>query len=217
MGLNSTIYGNIRAGSPEAYGTGTGEYDVTQRGALPMCQDIPPKSELVRQGQSWMVCIDTSDAFTYVAAWPTTRAELVLYNGDPVKSYIIDSAWMVDVSSAAAAQAKALLGQMGQPAIAAPTNNASLLVSSRSGRSYTGNLKVAIANTAFALANRWEMLAPSTEGVAASIGSGVYTDLYGGWIIPPGRAFCLAGVAATAAGTAIIGVVWHEVLLPVVS
>jgi len=33
--------------------------------------------------------------------------------------------------------------------------------------------------------------------------------------VPPGAEFLLAGVASTAAGTAIIGVAWHELVLSV--
>jgi hypothetical protein len=73
-----------------------------------------------------------------VNAWPTTRAELVLYNGEPAggKSYVIDSAFMADISSAAAAQSKALLAQL-VAAATAPTDDTAQLITSRSGRAPT--------------------------------------------------------------------------------
>jgi hypothetical protein len=89
-----------------------------------------------------------------VNAWPTTRAELVLYNGEPSggKSYVIDSAFMADISSAAAAQSKSLLAQL-VAAATAPTDDTAQLITSRSGRAlfgaaYSGKAKRALANTA---------------------------------------------------------------------
>jgi len=194
---------------------------VNHRGEQLMVNCLPPKTELVRMGNTYSVAIATASAFTYVAAWPTTRAELVLHNGEPGggKSYVIDSAWMVDFSTAAAAQAKALLGQLVAVGTA-PTDDAAQLITSRSGRAafgatYGGRAKRALANTAGGqIANRWELLATSLGNPnTASISTGVLAELYGGWIVPPGGLLALAGVASTAAGTAIIGVTWHEVQL----
>lgn len=188
---------------------------INDRGELIVSQGLPERTELVRLGNSWTCSIATANAFTYVNAWPTTRAELVIYNGDPAKSLVFDAAWMVDISSAAAAQSKALIAQLALTGIAAPTDDTAQLIYSRSGRrSYGGYVKRALANTAFALANKWEVLAVTNNVQAASIGAGLYTDMPSGWIVPPGGALCLAGVASTAAGTAIIGATWHEVLLP---
>lgn len=209
-------YAAVRQGSRRAYASGGNQSaDMNQGGDLLVAQGLPPKAEVVRMGNTWTCAIATGSAFTYVNAWPTTRAEIVLYNGyaSGGLSLVIDSAWMVDITSAAAAQAKTLLGQYGADGIAAPTDDTAQLITSRSGKTYAGSAKRAVANTAFALTNKWEALGTVTNPNTASIGSAVYVDLYGGWIVKPGRAFCLAGLASTAAGTAIIGVTWHEVQL----
>jgi hypothetical protein len=219
--MSDPAYGNVRRTAVPDYNEGsTSPLGITARGEQLMVQALPPKAELVRLGNTFSVAIATGNAFTYVAAWPTTRAELVLHNGEAGggKSYVIDSAFMVDITSAAAAQAKTLLGQL-VPSGAAPTDDTAQLFTSRSGRgvygaTYPGRAKRAVANTAFAIANKWEVLASVVNPNTASIGSALVAELYGGWIVPPGGVLCLAGLASTAAGTAIIGVTWHEVQLP---
>lgn len=197
-----------------AYGDGNFGVAQNARGDLWVAQGLPLKAELVRQGDTWTCAIATGSAFTYVNAWPTTRAELVLYNGDPNKLYVVDSAFMTDVSSAAAAHSKALLAQLAPAGTAAaPTNDTAQLITSRCGKGYAGNAKRAVANTAFAVANKWEAVAAAVTANTATIGTTVFAELFGGWVVPPGAALCLAGLASTAAGTAVIGVTWHEVPL----
>mgnify|MGYP007005608261 CR=1 FL=1 len=75
-----------------------------------MATNITLNPSIVAQGNAWALQIATGSAFTYVNAWPTTRAELVLYNpASNTKSLIIDYAWMVDISTAAAAHCRRLL------------------------------------------------------------------------------------------------------------
>lgn len=190
---------------------------MNDRGELLVNQAMPSKAELVRQGNSYLVSIATGSAFTYVNAWPTTRAELVLFNGESLsggKSLIIDTISMVDVTSAAAAQSKAILVQLAVPGTAAPTNDTAQLITSLSGKlSYQGNASRAVANTAFALTNKWEVIGGTNNVQAASIGANVVCDVFGKYIVRPGACFCVAGLASTAAGTAIISVSWHEAQL----
>lgn len=218
MSLASLVKGWVRKYAASEYADGDAPVSMNPRGDVCVASALPLKSELTRMGNTWTCTIATGSAFTYVNAWPTTRAELVLFNGEPSggKHYLVESAFMVDVTSAAAAQSKCLIGQLALTGIAAPTDDTAQLIYSRSGkRAYSGQAKRAVANTAFCLANKWEILA-SVNGNAntASIATSCFADLYGGWIIPPGGCLGLAGVASTAAGTAIIGVSWSEVQLP---
>ena len=77
------FYGQVR-GTSLAPNLGEGD----QRAALGSGGEwltvpgLPPKTELVRLGGSDTCRLATGTAFTFVAAWPTTRAELVLYNGE---------------------------------------------------------------------------------------------------------------------------------------
>jgi hypothetical protein len=189
------------------------------RGDLSICEGLPLKTESVRQGNTWTYTIPTGSAFTYVNALPTTRGELVIYNGDAALSYVVDAAWMVDVSTAGAAQAKTLVGQIVPKVLSANIPTSAVTPFSRSGRAnYGGAAIAALANTAMGqVANHWEVISTVNTPNTASVATGCYQDLYGGWIVPPGGGLALAGVASTVAGTAIIGVTVHEVLLPVIS
>lgn len=183
-------------------------------------QGLPERSELVKLGNSWGVAIPTASAFTFVAAWPTTRAELVIFNGedDGAKTYVIDRAWMVNITSMAAAQPLALLGQVvpAALAIAQAADNAAIIRTHLSGKlsNYNGRGTFALANTAFALANKWTTLGSGlTAPMTTNLGCSIEANVLGRYLIPPGGAFCLAGLAGTAAGTAIIGCEFHEVQL----
>jgi hypothetical protein len=184
-------------------------------------QSLLDVARLVAVGDSYQASIATANAFTYVAAWPTTRAELLLYNGAAAggKSIVIDSAWMVNITSQAAANPISLLGQNCAPGlVAAPTDGTTTIVQTSLSKrnpalTRMGVALFALANTAFALANHWDLLASTPNAATATLGLGVTADVGGRYVIPPTGAFALAGVAGTAAGTAIIGVRYHEVQL----
>lgn len=193
---------------------------MNSRGEWLMSQGLPERTELVRLGYSWGAQIPTGSAFTFVNAWPTTRAELVLCNGELAggKTYIIDRCWMANITSQAAAQPYSLLGQLAPSslAIAAATDNAAVLRQSLSGKLkvYNGNAKLALANTAFALTNLWFALGNGPiSPMTTNLGASMEVNVFGKYLVPPGAAFCLAGLAGTAAGTAICGIEWHEVQL----
>ncbi len=187
------------------------------RGDQLVALGLPQRAEMARLGQLWTCRIATGSAFTYVAAWPTTRGELVLYNGEGVggKSYIIDKAWMYGITSMAAAQPITLVGQLVGAVATVPTNSAAQLINGHNGKpSYQGRGRVDVANTAAGqIANLWDVLASANAPMTTNLGQAVVADLWGQYIVPPGGVFALAGIAGTAAGTAIIGVTWAEVQL----
>lgn len=215
MGLG--VLGTVRGTSVPNYGDGVDpQYQLNNRGDLSVVQGLSAMAEMVRMGQTWQVSIATGNAFTHVAAWPTTRAELVLYNGEPGpngKSYVIESVWAANVAtSIAAASAYTILGQV-VPTGAAPTDDTAQLITSRRGKAtYGGLAKRAVANTAFGVASKWEVLG-SIVTPTASIGSGLSVPINGAIIIPPGGLFLLNLIAGTATGTASVGIVWSEVQL----
>lgn len=214
-------YGVVRGTNRPSFTEGTPVPEqLNGGGERIVTQGLPPKSELTRLGNTWTCSIATASAFTFVAVWPTTRAELVLYNNEPDggKSYIVDSAFLVNITSQAAAQPFSLLAQLAPPkTAAAPTSDANQLIYSRTGKpNYSGRALRAVANTAFAVANKWEIIGnAAVSPMTTNLGNSIYVDLYGGWVVPPAATFCLAGLAGTAAGTAICGVTWHEVQLAI--
>jgi hypothetical protein len=160
--------------------------------------------------------------YVFEGAPKTTRAELVVYNAARVGgvSLVIERAWLYGVTSMAAAQPIVILGQVAAAGlVAAPTDGTTTVVqTSLSGKAVgltrAGVALFALANTAFALANHWMVLgnglvpAPTTN-----LGAAVEANCYGRYIIPPQGAFLLNAVAGTAAGTAVMGVEYHDVLL----
>lgn len=213
MATQVEVFGDVLVDQPPAYTSGRSLLTMNRRGDLRVAQGLPPMTELVRLGKTWSTAIPTGSAFTYVNAWPTTRAELVLRNAysDGATVLVMHSAWMVDVSSAAAAHSKALLAQL-VPGHAAVTNDTTALVTSRSGDTYGAGANKAERDLALTtmIANMWELIGRAVTPNAATIGTGVVANM-DGWLVYPGDAIGFAGVASTAAGTAIIGCTWHEV------
>lgn len=190
---------------------------LNDRGELIVSQGLPSRTELVRLGNTWEARIASGSAFTFVAGLPTTRAELALYNGESSsgKCYVIDSVWCLGITSMAAAGSISLIAQIA-PAAAALTDDTAQLITGRNGLvSYTGNGKRAVAVTTMT-ANRWSLLGNSVSGgsATAQIGLAAHADCFGDWIIKPGATFGVNVVAGTAAGTAVMGIKWHEVQLP---
>lgn len=192
---------------------------ISESGELFVSQALPERCELVRLGCGFGAAIPTASAFTFVNAWPTTRGELVLWNGETVgsgKTYVIDRVWLTNITSQAAAQPYSLLGQIAPTslAIAAPTDNTAVLRHNLLGKStlVNSNARLMLANTAFAVANQWFTLGNGPiSPMTTNLGASMEALVYGRYLIPPGAAFCLAGLAGTAAGTAICGVEWFEV------
>lgn len=189
----------------------------TEGGESIVAQGLPERSELVRLGRSFGASIPTGSAFTFVAAWPTTRAELLLFNRDQTRTYAVDRVWLANITSMAAAQPFSLLAQIVPAslvaAVAAVADNANVLRWNLLGKNanFDSGATFALANTAFAIANKWfplgnAAIAPMTTNLGASIEANVY----GKYLIPPGAALALAGLAGTAAGTAVLGLEWHE-------
>jgi len=210
--LNGTIRTNTRPNIP------AGSYlSPNMNNGLDMivAQGLPPLTELVRLGVVWDVAIATGSAFTYVAAWPTTRGELVVYNGEPAggKSLVWLSAWLYNITSMGAAQPMTLIGQNVPVVATVPTDDTAQLVSSRSGKvGYSGRMRRAVANTAAGqTTNLWRVLCSGLiSSPTTNLGASVWADMRGAVITPPGGVMAFNAVAGTAAGTAIIGATFAE-------
>jgi hypothetical protein len=201
-----------------ADGANTGKPAINSRGELLISQTLPPRAELTRLGNTWEARMATGSAFTFVAGYPAstgTRAEFILYNGEASggKTYVIESVWCLGITSMAAAGSIVLLGQIA-PAITAPTDDALQLITGRTGKTYAGNARRAVAVTTMTT-NRWSVLGNSINGGSgtAQIGLAAYADVWGSWLLKPGDTFGMNAVAGTAAGTAILGITWSEVQL----
>ena len=212
--MSETFLARVRRLVTTSYSDSDSPIAINPRGDSLVAQSLPRKTELARLGNSWSITTPLANAFQPVAALPTTRAEMVLYNGDALKSYVIDSVFVIGATSIGVAGVITLLGQL-VPSGTAPTDNAAVLVNSRSCRSnYGGKARKAIANTAFGIADKWEVLGNSAlSSATTAIGLAAYADVEGGFIVPPGGLFLANAIAGTAGGTCVIGIVWHEVEL----
>lgn len=220
--------GQVRGNARQFFTTGT-QVQLVQSdgGALIITQGLPERAELVKLGASFGCAIPTGSHFTYVAALPTTRAELVLYNGEAASgpTYVIDRVWMQD-DAAGPTGPRALLGQIVPIGATGPINVASGIVDNSAvlrwqlsgrGPGTSTNARLALASLICA-ANKWFPLGPSVfvpiaPTAAQNIGTTLEAMVQGRILIPPGAAFAIAGVAGAASGTAIAGIEWHEVYL----
>ena len=217
------IYGTTK-GASEVTSSSDGEKQAlfNPRSDLLTAASLPPYTELVRLGNTWSMAIATANAFNAVAAFPTTRAEAILYNGEATggKHYVVHSMWVSTIVTAAAATQYTMIMQVlpgpGGSATA-PTHSATTtLLWSRSGKAaYTGLAKRAVAVTTF-YTDYWEVVGGLGGFATANVGGGLYADLGGSVIVPPGGALGLNVVAGTVntAGTR-MGCTWSEVQLTV--
>ena len=216
------VYGFVR-GANDGFNFGSGQeipINLNNRGDQLVALSLPTYAELARMGAVWSMRVATGSAFNAVAALPTTLAAMILYNNEPVggKSYVLFNAWATTIVAAAASTQYSLLAQVTPSPLGvstAPTHSATTtLLTSRSGKAnYTGNAKRAVAVTTF-FTDGWDVIAASGTAAAANIGMGVYADLQGSIVIPPGGSFGLNLIASTVnAAGCIVGCTWAEVQL----
>lgn len=195
---------------------------MDRRGQQFCSQYLPPLTQLVQHGSSYQVRSTTGAA--PVVAIPTTACLLGLWNGEPDngKSYIIDSVFAMRIVTSAAFQEMTILTNVSLQPI--PTAIANTLIprpmaGNRVG--YGGNARVAVGITLAAAAGgvaaNWFPVGNSNNisGGAANLGGSREVDCLGRFIIPPKGQFSLSVIAPVAtAASVVVGVRWHEVLLP---
>jgi hypothetical protein len=209
--MSDALVANVRGTSRDEYNAGSdSQLQLTKGGELLVASGFPDKTELARLGARWSMAIPTGSAFTNVAALPTTRSELSLYNGELSggKSYLIDQISFLSLTSITAAAGITIVWQVGSPA--ALTDNTAVLINSPLGMVYNGRGLRALATTTH-VANKWTIAAGAAPGAAASIGLGVVADIDGGIIVRPGYTLGVNVVAGTAVGTSLMGISWIEV------
>jgi hypothetical protein len=192
---------------------------ITSLGDRIVAPALPPRAELVRLGDSYVIL---GAASTGLAVVPTTAGLLTIWNGEPGngKFLAIDSVQaskvIVDVTTDDLATVWA---QIIRPPMTAPTD-AALAIRSLSGRySYGGRVRSVASSTT--IANRWEPLG-SIPNVSAAIAGSTWAqvdvDCLGRFVVPPGGAFTVTASEVTAtASTFRFAIRWHEIQAPIVS
>lgn len=208
----------LEAVDAETSGVPARDLVLTQQLELLTAQGAQPLQEVVRTGRAFWT--GTATAVPAVVAIPSTAVLFALFNNAPDggRSLVID--WLAAqnvVSTAVAAQAQmlALVGQVRE----APPTDAALTIKKRNGMGGgTNDTVVRTILTATALpattgvAANWFPVGPNgvKTGVAGTPGYGMYQQVNGDIIVPPGRYFALH-VLANVVGETFQGFVgWHE-------
>ena len=187
---------------------------INNRRELLVAQGLPERTELVRQGASWVFVHSTATAA--VTALPTTTAVLTIFNNEAStgKVYIVDAVGAVVTVASAAAGGMTIAGLLNKGATTIPNSVAtSAVVSTLSGRTYGGNAKFKTAHTV--TDDGWWPIGGEGSGAAnTTLGSSVMFPVNGAIIIPPAGMFSLVmvGVNTTLVGKLVL--MWHEVQIP---
>lgn len=175
--------------------------------------------EIVKIGRAFQT--RTTAAVAAVVAFPTTTANLQLFNNEPEngRSYVIDYLWYANVVSTAVVAHAQMLALVGQVRENAPTD-AGLAITQLNGmgnkdtRARTVLTATALPATT-GVAGNWFAIGPQavkTDAVATP-GYGAGFEVNGRIIVPPGRFFATQVLANVVGETFVTGVMWHERLL----
>lgn len=210
--MGTLIDCRVRGGEASQFTVGgDSPASITRGGELLTLNGLPLKTEAVRLGNYWSTMIPTGSAFTNVAGMPTTRAELLLRNGEQAngKSYIIDTISFLSLTSVTAAASAAIIYQVNSSAL---TDDTAVLINSPLGDTYNGLATRDLALTTM-VANKWTVAGVANGGAAASIGFGFVAEVNGGIILRPGYTLGVNAVVGTATGTSLMGITWIEAVI----
>jgi hypothetical protein len=197
-------------------GAANGQYrsaSLNSQGELITNMGLPPYVEMTRRGLGWQV-MDTS-ATAAVVVRPSTVAGLTLWNGDAVKSYIIDRVFIFNLVSTAAAAYWSAWGCVHPVGMTKPTADITAIRSMSGLTAYTG---AAVVDTgATVVDNGWFPL--TDQGASEPTGvlpSGCkIAKIEGRIIIPPTAAFSINVVSSATSETFTHGFSWYELNIPI--
>ncbi len=175
-----------------------------------------PYEEITRSGRSFHV--RNTVAVAAVVAFPTTTANLQLYNNEPEngRSYVIDYLYFANVVSTAVVAHAQMLALIGQVRETAPTD-AALVIQQLNGVGKKDTVaRTVLTGTALpattGIAGLWMAVGPQaikTDAVATP-GYGAGFEVNGRIVVPPGRFFATQVLANVVGETFITGIMWHE-------
>lgn len=183
-------------------------------GDLMTAAGLPPYTELARIGAGWAV-MNTS-ALAALVVRPSTVAGLTLWNGDPVKSYVIDRVGAFNLVTEDAIADWSVWGCVHPAGMTEPTADITAI------KSYSGNRKAypghAVVDTgATVLDDGWFILDTAGSKVGNSgtttPGTAVACDTGGRFILPPSAGFSINVVASTTGNTFTHMISWFELAL----
>lgn len=194
---------------------------LSEQGELLVANATAQYSEIVRPGRAFKA--GTTTAVAAVVAIPTTAVGFAIYNNEPDggRSYIIDRVWAQNVVSTAVASQAQIMVLVGQVRETAPTNAmpANALVNLNGNGGVDTRVRAILTATALpattGLQGYWLPVGANgvKPGVAATPGYGMFAEVNGRIIVPPGRYFAIHVIANVVGETFQMGVEWHEKMI----
>jgi hypothetical protein len=187
------------------------ELALTSQGSLAIAQREPLYSEASRSGARFIASMNTLTGIAPVQAWPTTAAAHYIYNGDPIKTYVIDYLGFTCLAGTPASGGS-LLGLIIKPTGTLPTMGGYNVVNA-SGSGNASRAVIATGYTIPAIAaavtpwSGWVILNTANLAAAAYVGGGDASDNFkdGRLQIQPGYGLALT-VLSGAGTTPLFGV-----------
>lgn len=189
---------------------------LSEQGELLVASGASQYGEIVRPGRAFAT--RTTAAVGAVVAIPTTAVMFALYNNEPDdgRVMVIDAIWAQNVVSTAVAAQAQMLVMVGQVRETAPTDAALGIIAlnglgGRDTRARTILTATALPATTGVAAN-WHGFGASTQkpNAVGTPGYGLWAEVNGRIIVPPGRYFALHVMANVVGETFVTGVMWHE-------
>jgi hypothetical protein len=191
---------------------------VTPQLELLTAAGASPYGEIVRLGRAFVT--GTTTAVAGVVAIPTTAVTLALYNNaaDGGRSIVVDWVAASGVAKTAAAGQAQILANVGQVRETAPTD-AALTIKKLNGMGTGTNdsvVRTIVGGTALpsttGIAANWFPLGPAVgfPGAAATPGHGLWAQVDGRIVVPPGRYFAMHVLADVVGSTFQGFIAWHE-------
>jgi hypothetical protein len=190
---------------------------INQQRELLVALGSAQMTETVRAGRAFYT--GTTSALAAVVAIPTTANMLSIVNmdADGGRTLVIDWVAAQCVASTAVAGQAQMIGLVGQVRDTTPQADAALVIKKANGLGGGTNdtkarTATAVLSAANGLAANWFPIGASgvKVGVAATPGYGMWADVNGRFMVPPGRVFALH-VLANVVGETFVGFIgWHE-------
>ena len=184
---------------------------ANKRGDLYVVEGLPKYSYLVNKGVCWQAKSATCAA---VATLPTTASVMVVQNGASVggTSMVVLAAGTIQIASPASMTVHQIIYCPQILKQAAVTNSITPKNLKPASGTYTG--AVLLDDTGAVVDDGWFPLGPSTNNSLASTpGAGVWVDVGGLLVIPPGGSVGFHCMASTTAVTVQLMIAWAEVEL----
>jgi hypothetical protein len=190
---------------------GSLQLQANKRGDLYIAEGLPKYSYLVNSGCCWQAKSATCAA---VVAVPTTASVMAVQNGYGVGglSAVVLAVGTIQIASPASMTVHQIIYSPQVLKAAAVTNSITPANMKPASGTYTGS--VLLDDTATVVDNGWFPLGPSTNNSLASTpGAGVWVDVAGLLVIPPGGSVGFHCMASTTAVTVQLMIAWAEVQL----